>query len=167
MTIYCPTPVTPIRDPPHHATGPTLPTAECQTSQNNLPLSSHPAQASTSITPDITLTKPRVHNPYTLPQLALNSSDVVRGWGGKRLPSCRAFHQPAHAALIHPRIYHPISISYRGMPAVTHHTHTLLSQWRMISYLDFTPITISFLGHATGAVFRSCLTGKESHAGCM
>ena len=120
-----------------------------------------------SITPDITMTKPRVHNPYALSWLALNSSDVVGGWGGKRLPACRAFHQLAHAALIHPQIYHPISISYRGVPAVTHHALTLLSQWRMISYLDFTPITISFLGRATVTVFRSCLMGKESCAGCV
>ena len=98
-------------------------------------------------------------------RLALNSSDIVGGWGGECLPSCRAFHQPAHTALIHPQIYHPISISYRGMPAVTHHTHTLLSQWRMISYLDFTPITILFLGRATITVFRSSLMGKESCVG--
>ena len=87
MTIYCPTPVTPVRDPPHHAAGPMLPTAECQTSQSNLPPSSHPPQAGTSITPDVTLTKPRVHNPYALSRLALNSSDVVGGQGVTGTPT--------------------------------------------------------------------------------
>ena len=49
--------------------------------------------------------------------------------------------------------------------AVVLHARIPLSQWRMISYLDFTPVTISFLGRATGTAVRSCLTGKESRAG--
>ena len=71
----------PCQGSPCHAAGPTLPTAECQTSQSDLPLSSCLPQAGTSITPDITLTKPRVHNPFPLSRLALNSSDFVGGQG--------------------------------------------------------------------------------------
>ena len=34
MTIHCPAPVTPIRDPPHHAAGPTPSTADVTDTQS-------------------------------------------------------------------------------------------------------------------------------------
>ena len=78
MVMPMPCRSTSIHDYPlSYSSHPTSPTAECQTSQNNLPPSSCPPQAGTSIMPDIMMTKPRVHNPYALPQLALRTSDVV------------------------------------------------------------------------------------------
>ena len=142
-----------LSDPSHprqgslrHAAGPTPPNAECQTSQNDLPPSSRPPRASTTATPNVTLTKPRVHNPYALKRLALRTGDVVDKRGALvlspvKLWTGRSESQPG-----------PLLVSVSG---------------EMIPYLDFTPITISFLGRATVTVFRSCLTGKESRAGRM